>query len=160
MTRLHITPGRLLAAITALIHDQRGTTVIETAIVAPVLVLMALGSYDISHMVARQHELQSGASDVEGIVLAVASGTSTNVQTIKSVLTSSLELTNEQVTVVKVYRCGAATTLVTVSTSCTSGSVVSTYVRVTFIDSYSPTWTEFGVGHALAYRVVRTVQIS
>ena len=87
MTRIQFAPLRWLAALAV---DQRGTTVIETALVAPVLVLMALGSYDISHMVARQHELQSGASDVEGIVLAVASGTSTNVQTIKSVLTSSL----------------------------------------------------------------------
>ncbi len=157
MTRIQFAPLRWLAALAV---DQRGTTVIETALVAPVLVLMALGSYDISHMVARQHELQSGASDVEGIVLAVASGTSTNVQTIKSVLTSSLGLTDEQVTVVKVYRCGVTTTLVTVGSACEVGSVVSTYVRVTLTDTYSPTWREFGVGNNLDYRVVRTVQIS
>lgn len=157
MTRLLSATRRWLAALA---DDQRGTTVIETALVAPVLVVMALGSYDVSHMIARQHELQSGAADVEGIVLAVAQGGTTDVQTVQRVLKRSLRLNGEKVTVEKVYRCGANASVITNIADCLSGTVVSTYVRVTFADTYSPTWTEFGVGGPLVYEVVRTVQVS
>ena len=156
MTRLGFTPLRSLASLA---KDERGTTVIETAIVAPVLVLMALGSYDVSQMIARQHELQSGAADVEGIIFAVASGTATDTIKIKQVLVASLGLTTSQVTVAKVYRCGTTTALVTSSSSCATGTKVSTYVKVSFTDRYSPIWTDFGVGAPLDYNVVRTVQV-
>ena len=156
MTRIHFTPRRWLAS---LVKDERGTTIIETAIVAPVLLTMALGSYDVSHMIARQHELQSAASDVEGIVFAVSSGTSTDTTKIKSVVVASLGLAANQVIVDKVYRCGTTAALITDKTTCASGSAVSTYVRVDMSDSYTPTWTDFGVGEALNYKVVRTVQV-
>ena len=156
MTRLRFTPLRWLAM---LVDDERGTTLIETAIVAPVLVTMALGSYDVSHMIARQHELQSGAADVEGIVFAVSTGTATDTVKIKQVLVATLGLTTSQVVVAKVYRCGITTALVTSSSSCASGTKVSTYVKVSLTDSYSPTWTNFGVGAPLNYNVVRTVQV-
>ena len=42
--------------------DTRGTAVIETAIIAPVLICMALGGFEVSNMVARQHDLQNGAA--------------------------------------------------------------------------------------------------
>jgi Flp pilus assembly protein TadG len=156
MTRLRFPPLRWLSS---LVKDECGTTVIETAIVAPVLVAMALGSYDVSQMIARQHELQSGAADVETIVFAVSSGTATDTIKIKQVLVASLGLTTSQVTVAKVYRCGTTTALVTSSSSCASGTKVSTYVRVSFSDRYSPIWTDFGVGAPLDYNVVRTVQV-
>ena len=156
MTRLRFTPLRWLAMLA---NDQRGTTVIETAIVAPVLVTMALGSYDASHMIARQHELQSASADVEGIILAVSSGTATDTVKIKQVLVATVGLTTDQVLVEKVYRCGTDTSLVSSSSACASGTKVSTYVRVGLTDSYSPTWTDFGVGAPLNYNVVRTVQV-
>jgi Flp pilus assembly protein TadG len=156
MTHKRFTPPRWL---TSLVKDERGTTVIETAIVAPVLVAMALGSYDVSQMIARQHELQSGASDVEAIVFAVSTGTATDTVKIKQVLMASLGLTTSQVVVAKVYRCGTTTALVTSSSSCATGSKVSTYVQVSFTDRYSPIWTDFGVGAPLDYNVVRTVQV-
>ncbi len=156
MTRIHLTPPRWLIS---LVRDGRGTTIIETAIVAPVLLTMALGSYDVSRMIARQHQLQSAAADVEGIVFAVSSGTATDTVKIKEVVVASLALRTDQVTVAKVYRCGTAATLVTSSSSCATGSVVSTYVKVSFSDTYSPSWTGFGVGQALNYNVVRTVQV-
>jgi Flp pilus assembly protein TadG len=43
--------GALLNRIRA---DETGTTLIETAVVAPVLVIMASGTFETSAMVARQ----------------------------------------------------------------------------------------------------------
>lgn len=153
--------ARLASGLAQLRGDTAGSVVIETAIVAPVLVVLGLGAFDISRMIARQSELQAGSTDVEGIVLAVAgNATTTNVSTIKSVLMNSLSLSADKVTVVKMYRCTVQAELVTSNSSCGSTDVLSSYIQVTLTDSYNPMWTRFGVGSALNYRLVRTVQVS
>ena len=49
--------------LATLLRDTRGAMLIETAIVAPVLVLMSLGAFQVSTMVARQSELQSAVAE-------------------------------------------------------------------------------------------------
>lgn len=153
--------GRAASVLARVLRDRTGSVVVETAIVAPVLVLMGLGAFDLSRIIARQSELQAGSTDVEGIVLAV-SGTSaaTNVSTIKSILMNSLSLSADKVTVVKKYRCTSDTTLITNRSACDENDVVSTYVEVTLTDTYTPLWTNFGIGSNFNYRMVRTVQVS
>lgn len=150
----------LLSAFARLPGDKRGTAVIEVAIIAPTLVLMALGGFDASRMVARQHELQAGAGDAEQIVLAAASGASTDTTTIQSVLANTLGIPNDSshISVVKEYRCGTTTALS--SAVCGSGSYESTYLQVTFHDTYTPVWAQFGIGSPVHYQVQRLVQIS
>ncbi|WP_309623246.1 TadE/TadG family type IV pilus assembly protein [Novosphingobium sp.] len=153
--------GRITACLARLRSDTAGSVVVETAIVAPVLVTLGLGAFDISRLIARQSELQAGSTDVEGIVLAVAgTSTATNVSTIKSVLMNSLSLSANKVTVVKMYRCNVQTTLTTTNGDCGSNDVLSTYVQVTLTDSYTPMWTKFGLGSTVNYSLVRTVQVS
>ena len=153
--------ARIAQFVAHLRTDTAGSVVVETAIVAPVLVTLGLGAFDVSRMIARQSELQAGSTDVEGIVLAVAgTSTATNVSTIKSVLMSSLSLSSNKVTVVKMYRCNVQTTLTTTNASCGSTDVLSTYVQVTLTDSYTPMWTQFGLGSTINYSLVRTVQVS
>lgn len=153
-----------LGWIRGLLGDDRGTTVIETALVAPVLAAMALGSYDVSRMVARQHELQNGAGDMESIVLASAQGSATSVDTIKTVIRTQLNIPDNNLTVVKKYRCGKATPLYTyvdgTYSSCSVGDYVSIYVQVAASDTYTPMWTSFGVGGPLNYNVTRMIQVS
>lgn len=153
ITKLSALLGRLRAS-------THGSVVIETAIVAPVLVMLSLGTFDVSRMVARQHELQTGATDLEGIVLAVAKGIGTNEATIRTALSSSLNLPLNKVTVVKVYRCGSDTSTVAAISACPDPINTSIYVKVTLSDSYTPIWTKFGVGGPLNYNLVRTVQVS
>lgn len=141
-------------------RDERGAAVVETAIIAPVLALLALGSYDLSQMIARQHDLQGGATDLEGIILAVADGQATNVQTISDVLASTLDLQGSQVQVLKKFRCGTADALVSDASDCDETEAVATYVEVTLTDTYTPTWNKFGVGGDMDYNFVRTIQVS
>lgn len=153
-------PARSHTVLQRLRHSIAGSVVVETAIVAPVLVLMALGTFDVSRMIARQTDLQAGSTEVQGIVLAVANGATTDVGTIKSVLMNTLSLPANKVTVTKVFRCTNSDTLVADQSTCSSNAIVSTYVQVVLTDSYSPIWTQFGVGQAMSYRIRRTVQIS
>jgi Flp pilus assembly protein TadG len=142
--------------------DETGAMVIETALVAPVLVLISLGAFQISGMVARQTELESAASEAAAIALAAQPDTDAKRTTLKQVIQASTNLPaattsgTRGVEVTEVYRCGISTSFVTSSTSCSSGQMAR-YVRISLVDTYTPTWTRFGVGSAITYRVTRNV---
>lgn len=148
-----------VSRLALLLRARDGVMAIETAIVAPVLILMALGTFQVGTMVSRQQELQSGAAEVSGIILAAASGAGTSSADIKSVVMSSLNLRSNQVTLLQRYRCGAATTLVADPATCAAGTQVYQYVLLRLSDTYTPFWTQFGVGAPFNYTVNRTIQI-
>ena len=141
-------------------RNQRGAVVIETAFVAPVLALLGLGAFQVSQAVARQHELQAGADDAAAMALAGWKDDAAQVTALKSVLKSTLSLTDAQVTITHKYRCGITVAYVDVKTACATGTVVATYLRIALTDTYTPTWTEFGMGNPINYNVTRTVVLS
>ena len=143
-----------------LCRDSRGAMVIETAIVAPVLILLALGGYEASRIISRQHELQSGGNEAEAIALAANQGAQTNTTTVEQILMASLGLADDKVTVTKVYRCGTGTTLYGDNTSCSSGQFVSSYAQIALTDTYTPAWTKFGIGGPVNFSVTRVVYLS
>jgi Flp pilus assembly protein TadG len=141
----------------ALLRDNRGTMLIETAIIAPVLVLMSLGAYQVSGMVARQSELQSAAAEASAIALAVEPDTDAKRTALKSVIMASTGLSTSKVTVAAAYRCGSGS-FSTASNGCGSQKT-SQYVNIYLTDTYTPSWTHFGVGRPVTYRVRRYVMI-
>lgn len=136
--------------------DAAGTMAIETAIVAPILVLMSLGSFQVSTIVARQTELESAAAEGSAIALASPPDNAAKRTTLQQVIMTSTNLAASQVTVSEVYRCNSATTYVTATTSCTTG-VLSKYIKLYITDTYTPSWTSYGVGSPINYRVTRYV---
>ena len=122
------------------------------------LLTMALGGYETSRIISRQSELQSGASEAEAIVQAAAAGESTDIQGIKTRLKSSLNLTDAKISVEFRYRCNAQTTLSTTS-NCSPGQKTSSYVRFAMTDTYTPTWTRWGIGSTLSFSVTRMIQV-
>jgi len=165
---------KITDALARLRRDNRGTMVIETALVTPVLALMAIGGFEVSHMVARQHELQGGVSEATSIALAANLGAETDTQELASLLRSSLDLEGEQVIVTKLYRCDASSSFVATAGECENyyggsddnngegndAQYVSSYVKVELSDSYSPIWSKIGVGSSFTYDVERMVQLS
>jgi Flp pilus assembly protein TadG len=149
--------------ISGLRANTRGAAVIETAIVLPVLAMLALGSYDAGRMIARQSELQSAVAEAEAIVTAAVPASSTDRDAIRDVIKASIDPTNtnpnDTVTVTEIYRCGTNADFVTTN-SCGTGVAVSTYVMIVLTDTFTPQWTSFGIGSSTNYNVVRTVQIS
>lgn len=145
--------------LTRLRQDREGAMVIETAIVAPVLVLLSLGAYQISGVVARQSELQSAAAEAAAIALASPPDTAAKQLVLKEVLMASTRLPADKVSVGLRYRCNTTSTFSTTSTSCTSGQIRSTFVRIQLNDTYTPSWTRFGVGSPITYAVKRYVML-
>jgi len=149
-----------LAKLREVAGDRRGAMIIETAIVAPVLILLSLGGFEVSQIVSRQHELQGGIAEAEAIALAGNVGAKTDTEGLKSVLMHSLSLSDEEVQVRKLYRCGLDDTLVESADECPEDSVVSSYARITLHDVYAPMWKSFGIARNFNFNVTRTVQLS
>lgn len=152
--------SRLYRFAGALLGSEEGAVVIETAVATPVLAVLALGTFDVSQIVTRQMDLQSCAHQGEELALASNWGGNNDVNLIASILTESFNLRDDQVEVERLFRCDAEATLTDASTNCAENAVVSTYVRITLTDSYTPLWTKFGVGSTHQFNIVRLVQLS
>lgn len=149
---------RALLSLRQLARNQRGTVMIETAIVAPVLIMMSLGAFQVSQIVARQTELQEAASEAAGIALASAPETSAERTTLKGIIVASTGLTDAQVSVTEKFRCGTATTYVDSASSCV-GVKAANYLLIQLDDTYTPIWANWGVGGNLNFNVNRYVMV-
>ena len=141
-----------------LLAREDGTALIETAVVAPVLIVLAIGGFETSAMVARQSELQSSAEQATEIALAVVPDTQAELNQVKAKLMASSGLSDARVTLQFKYRC-AAGALTTTMPSCSEDSL-NTYIAMHLSDEYQPVWTGWGFGKSFEYHVSRTVQIS
>lgn len=147
-----------LATLTRLGRETRGTMAIETAIVAPLLALMGLGTYDVANMVSKQQDLQSAASEATQIVLAAANGDGVTSDQLHDIIAASLQIDGDKVQLAQLFRCDDDPNTVTDASTCNASKPIYQYVQLTITDSYTPLWTEFGVGQTIDYNVVRTIQ--
>lgn len=150
--------SRTAAILRSLRRDEQGAMMIETAIVAPVLVLMSIGAFQVSQVIARQTELQGAMAEASAIAMTALPSTSTQRDALKSVIVSSTGLDSANVTVTEAYRCGSATTFITSANDC-SGAKVANYVRIELNDTYTPTWAEWGIGEPINFNVDRYVMV-
>ncbi len=149
---------RPLLALGQLARNQRGAVMIETAIVAPVLIMMSLGAFQVSQIVARQTELQEAASEAAGIALASPPENSTERATLKGIIVASTGLTTDQVSVTEKFRCGTDTTYVDSASTCV-GVKAANYLLIELDDTYTPIWANWGLGGDLNFNVNRYVMV-
>lgn len=150
----------MIRKLLAFLRDNRGAVVIETALVAPVLALMSVGAFQVSQAVARQHELQTGADDAASLALAGWQQDTGDITAVKSVIRRTLALGDSQVTVARKFRCGTDTALVDDRATCLEGTIVTSYIQIRLTDTYTPLWSDFGVGSDIEYDVRRLVVVS
>lgn len=149
---------RLPTCLAALRRDSEGAMAIETALVMPFLLMLTMGSYQVSNVVARQVELQSAIAEASQIAIASPPDTQAKLDVLKAVVSSSSKLSGSNVTVANAYRCGTDATFVTTKTSCGS-KTVSDYVKIELKDTYVPAWTKWGLGSTMNFDVVRYVMV-
>lgn len=149
--------------VSRLLLCERGAMAIETALVAPVLAIMSIGTFEVGTMVSRQQELQSAASEVESIILAAATGTGAASDDIEAVIEDSLNPSNSrpdlEVSLEQRFRCHDVDALVLDGTGCDTTKPIYRYVRLEISDRYTPVWVDWGVGSAFDYDVVRTIMV-
>ena len=151
---------RSLRNIFAIARDERGSVVIESAFVIPMLVLMALGGFEASRIVSRENELQIAIAEAAAIVLAAIPEDQADLDAVELIIESSTGLPAGKVRLQKRYRCNADATLTLDITTCPTGAVISEFIHLNVWDSYTPLWTKFGIGKTVDYDIRRRIQIS
>lgn len=150
----------MMRKLVRLLRDTAGAVVIETALVTPALVLMSVGTYQVSQVIARQHELQAGADEAMSIALGGWSDNSTQISAMKDVIQRSTGVTSDKITIDRMFRCGSNSTYTSDKSTCPADSIISTFLKLKLNDTYTPVWTDFGVGKPINLAVTRMVQIS
>ncbi len=150
---------KLSTFFTRMLRQETGTMTIETAFIAPVLIVMAIGGFEVSTMVARQTELQAAMAEAAAVARANLPETAEERTTLRDIIKVSADLENSQVGVTPVWRCGTRTQYQTSEGGCTNGERTTAYVRIVVSDTYQPLWTEFGLGTPVTYRLERTILI-
>lgn len=135
-----------------------GVAAIEAALIAPVMVVLALGSFEISNVIAQRSELQGAMSEASGIALATEPTSEARRGTVKEIIMQSAGLAAENVTVDAAYRCGSGENYVESVATCGSDRV-SSYVKIELDSSYTPLWTQFGIGTPIEQSLTRYVMI-
>jgi len=155
------------AFLPRLFRDSSGTMVVETAIVAPVLAMMAFGAYDVAKLVQRQLDLQSAASEAEIIAFASEAGASADPQKVDDILTVSMGFNpntdQNKVIVTGKFLCDGGTTPVDTAAACDVNpavtEVATPYFHIQVTDTYTPFWTKYGVGSPINLGVDRWILV-
>ena len=140
------------------VRDEAGAVVIETAIVAPVLLLAALASIDYGTILARQIELQNAMAEASQIALAAAPTDAAARQTVKEVLQTSTGLTTDQVSIVEKYRCGTTDAYIDNSDDCGT-TPYSRFIQIQVKETHSPVWAKISKSKDIEFNIIRMVQV-
>ena len=149
--------------IKMLARCESGSMAVETAIVAPVLAVLALGGYQVSAMVARQSELDSAMAEAAAVVRTSPPADAAARETIRGIVQTSIDPKgtnpNDAVVISEIYRCGT-NAYAAVKPTCATGVALSAYINLVITDKYVPIWTSFGVAGPVNFRVDRKIQVS
>lgn len=152
-------------------NEDKGSMLIETAFVAPLLVGLTLGGVEVGSMYARQTQLQQIASNSMEIILTAAPKTeaegATTLAQVRTyaasasglTATTSSEPTVGQVAVFKRYRCGNNSTRQATYGCSNTTQTISTFIVVYMRANYTPVWVNYGIGRTMEFNVRRSVQI-
>lgn len=141
------------------IRDEGGAVLIETAFIAPVLLIMSIGAFDVSKGVARQTELQEVAAEFAAIAMARETVGQAELEQMKDIAIASARIDEDAIDIAENVKCGTEAELYASNYECPGDAEQSRILTISIEDTYNPTWTSFGVGGPIELSVVRSVQI-
>ena len=132
----------MIRKLRALARDNRGTAVVELAVVAPMIALLTVGIVDMSNGFSRKLKIEQAAQrSIEKIMNTSASDTIENTLAAEAADQADVPLAN--VTVTYRLECdGAATD----AAECTEDQVTSQWITVTVVDQYEPLFSRHFAG--------------
>ena len=139
-------------------RDRRGVSVVELALVAPVLAMMLLGMVDASLLVQRQLELQEATAQLANIA-AASIPTATNLSDFRVVGARLADVPEERVTLSLGIRCNSGAIQPT-SAACNTGEQRSTILSIRLTDQFSSNHGGVGFLPTINLRVAREVQVA
>lgn len=129
-----------MATMRNILRDERGTSLIETALIAPMLAAMIVGMVDLSRGYAQKLRLEQAAQrTIEKIQRHGYNVTGQTTDTdLKSDAAAAAGVSSSAVTVTKTLLCGTAETPTSWTGSCAEGQIFARYVSVSVQGSYTP----------------------
>ena len=153
----------MVAFVQRLRRDQRGTAIIELAVVAPILALLIMGAIDVGGAFSRRLALEQGAQRAVEKVMQTTQLSNVQ-QTIADEVALQANVETDQVTVTFPRYCddrlmpdaerdedGFAE-----GEPCEDGETEAHYIMVDVVDEYEPVFVSFDMGTKLAngnYRI-------
>lgn len=142
-------------------RDDRGAAVIELALIAPVLALMAMGIIDISQAFNRKLTLEQAAQRAVEKVMQTT-GSTTPAETIKAEAAAQGDISEDDVTVNYRMECNG-TVQADFDTECAAGEVEARWLEVVVTGTYDPMFpghffgnSDDGIYHITATAGMRT----
>ena len=148
-----------MRVITKLKRDDEGAMVIESAFVLPILILLGLGGFEVSQMVAQSTEAQTALAEATAVTLATTPDTQDEIDTIEDIVEKSTGLADDSVKFAKKFRCGTDADLVLDESSCTTGTIVAEFLEISVSQTYTPIWKRIGIGKDVQMGKTQLVQI-
>ncbi len=130
--------------LTSLAADERGTSYIELALIMPFLLLLLLGSVDMSRMISTRMDLEQAAQRTTDFALSSRpNGSDTSYLVAEAVAASGLSA--QHVTVQLFLECNGER-MSDFNAGCPGGNVRSRYVTVSIQDEVEPMfdWSNLG----------------
>ncbi|MEY4269940.1 MAG: hypothetical protein RLZZ58_1156 [Pseudomonadota bacterium] len=147
------------AFLSRLRHDRRGAVIIETALITPLLLIMSIGAYDVSRLVARQTELQEVAAEVSAIAMAQVAE-DRDLDQLQAIAVAASGVDDDNVSIVENVKCGTDDDLEVAGYECAEGEETSTMLVIEIDATYVPYYSNFGVKHNIELNITRSVQVS
>ena len=127
---------RFCHGIRMLVDSTRATAVMETAIVAPVLAGVAIGTIDVSRWAAAKLNVQQGIN--RGLEMAMIKGPGTSTSTVED--EAEAQAGSGSTASARHYQyCGSSTTEVTWGSSC-SGQEIRKFMSITLTKDFRPSF--------------------
>lgn len=133
--------------------------IVETALITPLLLIMSIGAYDVSRLIARQTELQEVASEVAAIAMAQVAA-DRNLDQLQDIAVAAANVDDDKVSITEFVKCGTSTDLQAAGHECPEGEETSTMLVIDIDDTYVPYYSNFGVKHRVELNISRSVQVS
>lgn len=132
-----------------LARDERGVSVVEFALVLPVLAFLTMGTIDFGRGFASKYSLEQAAQRT--IEMANVGAVGSDYNYLKPEAASVAGVPVENVTVDQWLECdgGAAQDF---TSTCSAGQMVARYVRLTIVRDYQPSFNYSRLGFTLANR--------
>lgn len=140
-------------------RNIEGAMVIESAFVLPILILLSLGGFEVSRMVAQSTEAQTALAEATAVTLATTPDTQDEIDTIEDIVEKSTGLAEDSVDFTKMFRCGTDEVLVEDETACSTDTIVAEFLEISVTQVYDPIWTSFGISGPVKTTKTQLVQI-
>lgn len=125
--------GNLLGALTA---EARGVALVETALVAPFLAVVIMGTVDTARYGAAKLKIQQAVN--RGLEMSLMGGSSLSATDIQTQAALQANIPTSSVTITQTREC--AGTVTSWGSSCTTGQETACYTQIRVSTTFTPTF--------------------